>query len=74
MRHKMQIEEKRSKQIGVKVQIRTRKQLEYIAKREATTLSTLIDDILKGYINNYLRIAKIDWETLTPEERGEEHA
>lgn len=72
MRHKMENDEKRSKQIGVKVQIRTRKQLEYIAKREASTLSTLIDDILKDYINNYLRIAKINWEKLPPEERGEE--
>lgn len=71
MRHKMEIDEKRSKQIGVKVQIRTRKQLEYIADREDSTLSTLIDSILKDYINNYLRIAKIDWDKLSPEERGE---
>ena len=72
MRHKMGKDEKRSKQIGVKVQIQTRKQLEYIANREATTLSTLIDKILKDYINTYLSIAKINWERLTPEERGEE--
>lgn len=72
MRHKMEINEKRSKQIGVKVQIRTRKQLEYIADREGSTLSTLIDNILKGYINNYFKIAKIEWDKLPPEERGEQ--
>ena len=72
MRHKMGKDEKRSKQIGIKVQIQTRKQLEFIANREATTLSTLIDKILKDYINTYLSIAKISWEKLTPEERGEE--
>lgn len=72
MRHKMGINEKRSKQIGIKVQIKTRKQLEYIAKREDLTLSTLIDAIIKDYINNYFRIAKIDWEKIPPEERGEE--
>ena len=71
MRRKMEKDEKRSKQIGVKVQIQTRKQLEFIANREATTLSTLIDKILKDYINTYLSIAKINWEQLTPEERGE---
>lgn len=67
----MEINEKRSKQIGIKVQIRTRKQLEYIAAREDSTLSTLINSILKGYIDNYFKIAKIDWEKLPPEERGE---
>lgn len=70
MRRKMEIDEKRSKQIGVKVQIKTRNQLEYIAEREDTTLSTLIDIILKDYINNYFKIAKIDWEKIPPEERG----
>lgn len=70
MRRKMEIDEKRSKQIGVKVQIKTRNQLEYIAEREDSTLSTLIDIILKDYINNYFKIAKIDWEKIPPEERG----
>lgn len=70
MRRKMEIDEKRSKQIGVKVQIKTRNQLEYIAEREDSTLSTLIDAILKDYINNYFKIAKIDWEKIPPEEKG----
>ena len=71
MRRKMEKDEKRSQQIGIKVQIQTRKQLEFIASREATTLSTLINKILKDYINTYLSIAKIDWKKLSPEERGE---
>ena len=72
MRYKMGINEKRSSQIGIKVQIKTREQLGYIADREKCTLSTLINNILKDYINSYLKIAKIDWEELTPEEkRGE---
>lgn len=70
MRHKMGKEEKRSNQIGIKVQIKTREQLEYIAGREGCTLSTLINNILKDYINSYLRIAKIEWEKIPPEEKG----
>lgn len=72
MRHKMDFDQKRNRQIGIKVQNKTRKQLEYIAGRESCTLSTLIDNILKGYINNYLNIAKINWDKLPEEERGEE--
>lgn len=72
MRHKMGKDEKRSRQIGIKVQITTRKQLEYIADRECCTLSTLINNILKDYINSYFKIAKIDWDKLPPEERGED--
>lgn len=70
MRHKMGITEKRSNQIGIKVQIKTREQLEYIAGRESCTLSTLINNILKDYINSYFKIAKIDWEKIPPDERG----
>ena len=62
---------KRNKQIGIKVKTETREQLEYIAKREAKTLSTLINDILKDYIINYFRIAKIDWDEIPDSEKGE---
>ena len=65
MRRKLPEEQKRSNIIGVKVQLQTRKQLEFIAKREAETLSTTIDRILKEYINNYFEIAKIDKNNLT---------
>ena len=64
MRKKLPAEQKRSNIIGVKVQLQTRKQLEYIAKREAETLSTTIDKILRDYINNYFEIAKIDKNNL----------
>jgi len=70
MRHKMGINEKRSNQIGIKVQIETKEQLNYIAGREGSTLSTLINNILKDYINSYFKIAKIDWKKIPPEERG----
>lgn len=71
MRHKMGKDEKRSQQIGIKVQIKTREQLEYISGRESCTLSTLINTILKDYINSYFKIAKIDWNQIPPEEKGE---
>ena len=71
MRKKLNNNEKRNSFIGVKVQSKTRSQLNYIADREATPVSTLIDTILKDYIANYLKIAKIQWEDLPDEERGE---
>ena len=71
MRKKMTPDVKRNKQIGIKVKTETREQLEYIAKREAKTLSTLINDILKDYIINYFRIAKIDWDEIPDSEKGE---
>ena len=72
MRKKLNDNEKRSNFIGIKVQTKTRDQLSFIAKREATPLSTLINTILKDYISNYFKIAKISWDELTPEEKGEE--
>lgn len=71
MRKKLNVNEKRNNFIGIKVQSITRNQLNYIAEREATPVSTLIDSILKDYISNYLKIAKIKWEELSDEERGE---
>ena len=62
---------KRNKQIGIKVKTITREKLEYIAKREVKTLSTLINDILEEYIENYFKIAKIDWDTIPEDEKGE---
>ena len=69
MRRKMAENEKRNRLIGIKVQLKTREQLEYIAERDQLTLSTLINNILVDYIENYFRIAKIDWEKVPPEER-----
>ena len=73
LRKKMTPDVKRNKQIGIKVKTETREQLEYIAKREAKTLSTLINDILKDYISNYFRIAKINWNDVSEEEKGVTH-
>ena len=72
MRKKLDANEKRSNYIGIKVQSETRKQLNFIASREVTPLSTLINTILKEYINNYINIAKINWEQLSPEEKETE--
>ena len=71
MRKKLDANEKRSNYIGIKVQSETRKQLNYIASREVTPLSTLINTILKEYITNYFKIAKINWDQLPKEEKGE---
>ena len=69
MRKKMTPDVKRNKQIGIKVQTKTREQLEYIAAREGTTLSTVINTILIEYIDNYFKIAKIDWDKIPQEEK-----
>lgn len=60
MRRKLPANQKRDKIIGIKVTEITKKQLEYIANREATTVSTTIDNILQDYISNYFKIAQID--------------
>lgn len=70
MRKKLPENEKRSKIIGVKVTESTKKQLEYIARREVTTVSSTIEKVLQDYINSYFRIAKID-KTEIDEEGGE---
>lgn len=73
MRKKLDEQTKRNNYIGIKVKQETRNQLNYIANREAAPLSTLINTILKEYIENYFKIAKINWDTLTEDEkRGEE--
>lgn len=69
MRKKLPSTEKRNSYIGVKVQQKTRDQLNYIAKREANPISTLINTILKEYIETYFKITKIDWETLPDSEK-----
>ena len=69
MRRKMEQGQKRNQLIGIKVLEKTRKQLEYIADREQKTLSSVINDILLEYIENYFKIAKIDWETIPSDEK-----
>lgn len=60
MRRKLPEGQKRDKIIGIKVTETTKKQLEYIAKRECTTISTTIYNILQEHIDRYFAIAKID--------------
>ena len=69
MRKKLAPDIKRNRQIGIKVQSKTKEQLEYIAGREDLTLSTLINMILVDYINNYFKIAKIEWDKIPEEEK-----
>ena len=71
MRKKLASDVKRNNQIGIKVKTETREKLEYIRKREAKTLSTLINDILEDYIKNYFKIAKIEWSKIPEDEKGE---
>lgn len=69
MRKKLSDDIKRNSQIGIKVQSKTKQQLEYIAGREDLTLSTLINMILMDYISNYFKIAKIEWDKVPEDEK-----
>ena len=71
MRYKLPKNEKRNKQIGIKVKTETRLQLDYIANAEGEKLSTHIDNVLKEYIQYYFNKNAIKWDELSPEERGE---
>ena len=70
MRKKLPSEEKRNRIIGIKVKEETRQKLQYIADIEGHKLSTCIDIILRKQIEEYFELHKIDWEKLTPEEKG----
>ena len=69
MRKKLDTAEKRSNIIGIKVKQETRDQLEYIADREDTPLSSHINIVLQEYINTYFKHSHIDWNTLPEEEK-----
>lgn len=69
MRKKLDADTKRNKQIGIKVQTKTREQLEYIAAREGLTLSTVINDILVSYIDTYFKVLKIEWDQIPADEK-----
>lgn len=73
MRRKMNEKEKRAVILGIKVKPEIKEKIKYIANREATTISTYINNKLNEEIEKYFQIAKIDWESLTPaERRGED--
>lgn len=69
MRRKMATEEKRSIIIGIKVKPETRKKIEWIANREATTLSTYLDEWLRDHIETYFKYNHINWDKLPIEEK-----
>lgn len=69
MRKKISADEKRNKIIGIKVKEETRQKLKFIAKREATQLSTYIDRLLVKHIDEYFSHAHIDWNTLSEDEK-----
>lgn len=69
MRKKLSKSEKRSIIIGVKVKPETRSKIEWIANREATKLSTYLDDLVKEHIETYFKYNHIEWEKLTEEEK-----
>ena len=69
MRKRLNENQKRSNYIGIKVQSKTREQLNFISDRDKTPISTIIDQIIKQHIDNYFKIAKIDWDSLTDDEK-----
>lgn len=71
MRKKLHVDEKRSAQIGIKVKNETKQKIQYIASLEGNQMSTQIDEILREYITKYFKKHGINWNTLTPDEKGE---
>ena len=69
MRKKLNDDRKRNNYIGIKVQAKTKDQLFYISKRDQIPVSTLINQIILNYLENYFKITKLDWNTLTEEEK-----
>ena len=69
MRKKLSHEEKRSNIVGIKVKTETRRKLKYIARRERTQVSTWVDGELVKLIDQYFKIAHINWDTLTDDEK-----
>lgn len=69
MRKKLPDEKRRKSFIGIKVKDKTKNQLEYIAKRDAKPLSTLINEILLSYIDQYFKISKINWDDIPDNEK-----
>lgn len=70
MRRKLAENEKRSNIIGVKVKPETRQKLEWIAKREATRLSSYIDELLRNHIETYFKYNHIEWDKLPEDEKA----
>ena len=69
MRKPLSEQDKRSTIIGVKVKNETKRKLKYIAKAEQTPVSTYADQILNEHIEKYLKKNKIDWNSLSEDEK-----
>lgn len=62
MRRKLNYDEKRSVIIGVKVTPKVRKQIEYLSGREAESISTYIEKLIKQRIDQFTKDTKTDWD------------
>ena len=62
MRKKLTAEDKRSIIIGGKVTPKVRKQVQYLADREAEKVSTYIAELIEQRIEQFTKDTKINWE------------
>ena len=72
MRAKLNPNDKRSIIIGIKVTPKTRKQVQYLAEREAEKMSTYIAKLVEQRIEQFTRDTKTDWEQIFKELEEEE--
>lgn len=62
MRQKLEPGKKRDNIIGVKVDSKTRAQIDYIASANGDKTSTYIYDLIKRHIEDYTKMTKTNWE------------
>ena len=68
MRPKVTKENKRATIIGIKSNEITKAKIDYIADREGKPTSTYLYELITKHIEEYTKIAKINWaEELNPE-------
>lgn len=65
MRRKLPTNIKRRKMIGLKVDEKTKKQIDYIAKANGDTTSTYIFNLITEHITQYTKMTKIKWDDVT---------
>ena len=62
MRQKVSETKKRGTIIGIKADKTTKAKIDYIAKREGDPTSTYLYNLITKHIEEYGKIAKINWE------------
>lgn len=62
MRKKLTAEDKRSIIIGIKVKPAIKEKLQWLSKRDATQMSTYVNNILERHVEQLTSIYKIDWD------------